>query len=386
MSSHRFHRLALAATLLGITGSLHAQRARYTIDWPAAHFPDAQQSWGVDIKNDGTAVGSYRADDWKRTKGFIYKDRIFREAVLPQPYNPSVQPPMAATNLQRHVRITAINHSRTVLGDGLPVPPAGPSLGFFTVITTRSPYPTLHNAVTGLLAAWTADVSSWDPASGDPQLIVGHGMVSGANPINATLRGFAQPFDPETGPLTSPPLAIIPSFGGARQQSQATAVNRSLSVVGWAERTDNYRHAFTWDYKTTQMTDLGTLGGPSSAAWDINDVGDVVGEADVAPGVSHAFLHRAGVMQDLGTLGGAASAARGIADLGGDVVGWSWTDQGTVHAFLWNGTELLDLNTLISPDSGWTLQYAEAINAAGMITGTGRYRGETHAFVLVPIP
>lgn len=385
MSSRNSHRLVLATTLLGIAGSLQAQSARYSIDRPTAHFPDAQQSWGVDIKNDGTAVGSYRADDWKRTKGFIYKERVFTKAVLPQPYNSAVQPPMPSTDLQRHVRITAINHSRTVLGDALPVPPAGPSVGFFTVITTRSPYPTLHKAVT-LLTAWTSDVSSWDPASSDPQLIVGHGSVAGTNPTNATFRGFAQPFDPDIGPLSSPPLAVIPSFGGPRQQSQATAVNRSLLVVGWAENADNYRHAFTWDYKTTHMTDLGTLGGPSSAAWDVNDVGDVVGEADVAPGVSHAFVYRAGVMQDLGTLGGASSVARGIADLRGEVVGWSWTDQGAVHAFLWNGSALIDLNTLIPPDSGWCLQYAEAINAGGMIVGTGRYRGETHAFVLTPIP
>ena len=71
------------------------------------------------------------------------------------------------------------------------------------------------------------------------------------------------------------------------------------------------------------LVDLGTLGGPSSEATDVNNLGDVVGAAALADGASHAFVYRTGRMLDLGTLtGGTNSRATAISD-GGTVVGTS---------------------------------------------------------------
>jgi probable HAF family extracellular repeat protein len=50
------------------------------------------------------------------------------------------------------------------------------------------------------------------------------------------------------------------------------------------------------------MTSLGTLGGPNSSAYGLNDAGQVVSAADTGFGNQHAFLTQGGVMQDLGTL------------------------------------------------------------------------------------
>lgn len=71
------------------------------------------------------------------------------------------------------------------------------------------------------------------------------------------------------------------------------------------------------------ITDLGTLGGTSSEAAGLNNLGEVVGASTTATGVSHAFLYRNGLMFDLGTLpGGSDSHATAINDRG-DIIGYS---------------------------------------------------------------
>src|SRR5258708_3519690 len=59
------------------------------------------------------------------------------------------------------------------------------------------------------------------------------------------------------------------------------------------------------------VIDLGTLGGSFSQASDINASARVVGWAGLANGDEHAFLWQSGVMTDLGTLGGSLSRAFG---------------------------------------------------------------------------
>jgi probable HAF family extracellular repeat protein len=45
---------------------------------------------------------------------------------------------------------------------------------------------------------------------------------------------------------------------------------------------------------------------------------------------------------------------------------------------------MLDLNTLIPPGTGWTLDQANGINDAGEIVGYGAKKGQQHAFLLTP--
>ncbi len=127
-------------------------------------------------------------------------------------------------------------------------------------------------------------------------------------------------------------------------------------------------HAFLWSNGT--LLDLGTLGGETSTALAINNLGQIVGVALTEAGEPHAFLWQNGVMEDLGTLGGFESVAEGINDLG-QIVGYSQTAEGRFHAFLYENGVMKDLNNLIDNpgDPPWEFVRATGINSRGDITG-----------------
>ena len=84
-------------------------------------------------------------------------------------------------------------------------------------------------------------------------------------------------------------------------------------------------------------TDLGTLGGPNSIAYAVNDAGVVAGAADIDSEVRHACLWYHGQVSDLGALGpGATSMARAI-NRQGQAVGSSTLapDTTDTHAVFW---------------------------------------------------
>ena len=69
----------------------------------------------------------------------------------------------------------------------------------------------------------------------------------------------------------------------------------------------------------------------------------------------------------------------------GVIVGYGDLANGTTHAFVYTDTDgLLDLNHLVSPDSGWVITAANGLNDAGFIVGTGLINGQEHAVLLTP--
>jgi probable HAF family extracellular repeat protein len=96
-----------------------------------------------------------------------------------------------------------------------------------------------------------------------------------------------------------------------------------------------------------RMIDLGTLGGTLGNPEWINNRGQVVGVSDLAGDlVYHPFLWDHGVLTDLGTLGGDNGRARFINDAGA-VVGRADLPGSTVrHAFLWKRGVMTDLGTV----------------------------------------
>jgi probable HAF family extracellular repeat protein len=162
--------------------------------------------------------------------------------------------------------------------------------------------------------------------------------------------------------------------------SIAYGINDAGHVVGWSYiRGDSALHAFL--YSNGVMQDLGALlGTTNSVAYAINNLGQVVGYSEHG-----AFLYADGVRLDLGTLGGSSSQATALNDLG-QVVGFSTTasEPNTNHAFLFSNGVMVDLNTLIPPNSGWELRGAFGINDSGQIVGDGIINGQTHGFLLTP--
>ena len=139
----------------------------------------------------------------------------------------------------------------------------------------------------------------------------------------------------------------------------ANAVNSSGVAVGWHSY-GNDNHAVIYDHG--KITDIGTLGGVGSVAYDINDNGDVVGWANTNTGAMDAFLYRNGVMTDLGN-----GEALGI-NASGQIVGIN--NNG---AFLYSGGVMKSL--------GGGNSCAESINDNGQITGQAYIAGAYQVFL-----
>jgi probable HAF family extracellular repeat protein len=160
--------------------------------------------------------------------------------------------------------------------------------------------------------------------------------------------------------------------------SVAWAINANGDVVGWSMGQAGTR-AFVYTDTSGMVALPGLPDRPRTVARDINDAGLIVGSANAGgTDLGHAVLWGGGSVQDLGTLGtGFYSEAWGVNNLG-QVVGWSFTNEGSgltgVHGFLYSQAGLVDL----TPDSD--TGYALDVNDAGQVTGYKTAFGGYHAF------
>ena len=199
--------------------------------------------------------------------------------------------------------------------------------------------------------------------------------------------------------------------------SSALGINDAGDVVGEAPGTDNGTHPMMWTegrvidlapnawygyarsvnnhkqavgvvndaphqagqaalFENGTVTKLGTLGGLSSEAVDINEAGHVVGYSDVADNdwVSRPFIYSDGVMRDLGAPRGVRALASAINNHD-VVVGLVVVPNDTwpSRAAIWRHGRMQALSDLLDPvtGAGWQLWDALDINDDGLICAWG---------------
>ena len=230
-----------------------------------------------------------------------------------------------------------------------------------------------------------------------PSLINQRGQVAGFSYTNSTPA-------PNTGLPTYHPflwekgtgMKDLGSFGGAATAS-VNGLNERGEVVGGLDLPgDQDLHPFVWDGE--KLIDLTAppfdVSGHGEAAW-INEAGEVVGSADIPVTclgsnpprqVSHAFLWKNGVMMDLGTVDGISNSGANFINSKTQIVGFSFAcDFSALTAFLWEKGSIVDLNTLVSPNSQFYLYWAGFIDDRGEIGAFGALsNGDSHAVLLVP--
>src|SRR5580658_6878464 len=122
-------------------------------------------------------------------------------------------------------------------------------------------------------------------------------------------------------------IAALPAFYTG--DNYAEAINDNGEIVG---RGGGGEDAYT--YSNGVYTDLGAMLGGRSAAFGVNNAGQVVGYSDPNSDFQNqAFLYSAGVFTNLGVLpGGSVSSAYSIND-SGQIVGYSSTATSEANAF-----------------------------------------------------
>lgn len=168
-------------------------------------------------------------------------------------------------------------------------------------------------------------------------------------------------------------------------------LNNRGQVVGQSSHVgDPTNLAFVWD-RAAGIKQLPTAANLYGRADAINDEGKIVGEGDGPDGQPSALLwqKRGGNWHAtyLGSLHSGDCAFAASINASGQVVGLSGPNGcSTVLPFLWeDGGPMVDLNTLVPPNSSIQLHEALQINNRGEIAGNGvDANGNFHAVLLIP--
>ena len=219
------------------------------------------------------------------------------------------------------------------------------------------------------------------------------GQIVGVGSVFVAGNGFntQDSYHSQAKLLNGASVTNLGTLGGL--SSAPAEINNAGQLAGYADIVVgdtrlSGRRAALWN--GTTINNLGSESINNSSAFAINDAGQVAGYSVYAGGGARAAVWDENTTIDLGTLGGNQSVAWGINALG-QVVGSANTIYSNVlRATLWNGTSAIDLNSFLDTNisAEWLLTEAKDINDNGWIVGnaTNKISGLSHAFVLTPVP
>ena len=239
--------------------------------------------------------------------------------------------------------------------------------------------------------------------------VLGYALVNLVNPADDTVtQATARPYVYD---IATDTFQLIPLFvsdeqlftdGNQAFGGNLRAMNSTGQITGWANVTNedgtNSINALFWDPASPDLSmPLGTLGGFSSQAYDLNDNGYIVGVSETDENFFRneelAFIYDTSSntmtqIPEFSTIAEYTQSRAYSINNSNMVVGSAQisANNGTNAAFLYEvGTEaLVNLNDMIDCELGWNLVTARGINEDGYIVGTGTFEGEVRSFMLVP--
>jgi probable HAF family extracellular repeat protein len=347
---------------LGLHCAVLADMSWNFMPLPNASLNTPAESWATGINNEGVVAG-YVVD----TSGshlYLWNN------VQPQNFGP--------VSLQG-VSFPSINDLNEVSGYWTQ---ETNSNGFF--VTSTAGYVFANNST--ILLQNNGNATFW------PMAINNFGIVAGMLPNN----GDAATYNTADGTLTD--------YGQFNAESaHFTAINNTGLIAGTLNYAVQPNEAAFVLYNG-QLQALVGLAGPNTYPAAINDPGIIVGTAtdplgrqkavtwtETGPSIILNSQHQLQAAltpilpSTLPLLPEATGSGANAINAAGDIVGWMLigSDPGDV-AVLWADGQVIDLNTLLPADSGWTLNDATGINDLGQIVGDGTYDGQEEAFLLTP--
>jgi len=257
-----------------------------------------------------------------------------------------------------------------------------------TVVGTSGPSGGLSHGfiyANGVLASLSTSLESTATRINSSGIVVGMALVVNSFDPEGSLANHAAAFYP--GGL----LDLTHGIGFPLRVSEANDINDAGTAVGTVHDAYQFAEPMPFMHRDGALVYLGTGDQWYGAAFAINNRDQVVGRtygllenggADITR--MHAVIYDDGAATDLGTLrAGGNSGAWDINDAG-HVVGWTDTMAGT-GAFLYMNGEMVLLDALIDPASGWTIQDARAINVDDQIAATACRAGICQAVRLDPL-